>query len=129
MPSPFSARDARVSGAVDRAFGERFSFEAFTKGADVDLPATADATRIAFEVTGVWEGLSKSDHPAARGVPDNNAQMRAASMPSVSVADDLVWQPRRGDRITRLFDGSVYEISKVLPDGMGRMLIFLTSRK
>lgn len=133
MPStPFDARDAKLSRAVDRAFGEKFTFAAKkTAVDDVDLPRVADATRPNFDAIGAFEKPAKGSTPAARGsTQDDNAHKWNASMPSVCIADEaLVWRPTRGDRATRAFDGAVYEIARVMPDGMGRTIIFLTNVK
>lgn len=132
MPSPFAARDAKVSGAIDRAFGEQFAFAARTLAADdVDLPPVADPSRPAFTAVGVWDGPAKAAFPRARGsMADDNARRAAAGYPSVSVDDSLLsWAPTPGCWLTRLFDGSVYEISSAMPDGMGRTIFFLTARK
>lgn len=132
MPSPFAARDAKVSGAIDRAFGEQFSFAARMMAADdVDLPPVADPSRPGFTVVGVWDGPAKAEFPRARGSQaDDSARRAIAGYPSVSVDDSLLpWSPAPGCRVTRLFDGSVYEISSALPDGMGRTIFFLTARK
>jgi hypothetical protein len=131
MPTPFAVRDAKLSGAIDRAFGELFTLTAFMVGGDVDSPKAVDQTRPSFDVVGCWEAPAKSTIPHARGsVQDDNAQKWNASMPSVSIADDSMrWKPQPGDRIIRAFDGSAYQISKALPDGMGRTVLFLTARQ
>lgn len=131
-PLPYADRDDRLSAAVDRAFGEKFTFSARKVAADdVDLPRTADATRPNFDAIGVFEKPAKGSTPAARGATqDDNAHKWIVSMPSVCIADEaLVWRPMRGDRATRAFDGATYEVAKTLPDGMGRTVIFLTSMK
>lgn len=132
MPNPFDSRDARVSRSIDKTFGEAFVFHARgVAGGDVDLPRTTDTTRADFTVTGIWEGPSKSMLPAARGGSnDKEAHHWDVSKPSVSVAEAaLVWMPVGMDTVTRLFDGSTYEISKPYNDGMGRALFRLTSKK
>lgn len=129
---PYADRDDRLSAAVDRAFGEKFTFSARKVAADdVDLPRIADTTRLNFDAIGVFEKPAKGLTPKARGsVQDDNAHAWNVSMPSVSIAEDaLPWMPVQGDRATRAFDGAVYEIAKTLPDGMGRTVIFLTSMK
>lgn len=132
MASPFATRDAKLSGAIDRAFGEAFTFYAKAiAGDDVDLPRIADATRADFDVTGVWDGPAKSQTPHARGaIQDDNAHSWSASVPSVSVQDDLMpWRPKMGDWIMRKFDNSTYQLSSPLPDGMGRTIFKLTAKK
>ena len=134
MPTPFADRDAKLDAAVNRAFGEVFTFSAMKisgNDEDVNLPKSADNSRQAFSATGAFEKPSKSSVTNARGsIADDNAHSWAASMPSVSIADvDLPWTPRTGDRATRQHDGAVYEIGNVYPDGMGRTLFVLGSKK
>jgi hypothetical protein len=131
MANPFSARDNRVSGAIDRAFGELFTFEAFKPGDDVSGRKTPDASRVAFDAIAIWEGTSKSGAVHARGgSADDVAHNWTASYPSVSVNDALLaWSPRPGDKVTRQFDGQFYEIARTYPDGMGRLLLQLTAKK
>lgn len=132
MTTPFAARDARLSRAIDRAFGEAFTFIATkTGGDDVDLPRARDASRPNFSVKGVFEEPGRAVYPKARGaVQDDNARERSASMPSISVDDTLLqWRPRLGDQVRREFNGVVYEISRAPGDGMGRTTFFLTGRR
>lgn len=130
-PTPYAARDSKVSSAIDKFFGEQFTFIAFTPGGDVNLPKAADMARPSFDATAVWEAPAKAQAPHARGsIQDDTAHSWNASMPSVSIdISNLKWLPVPGDRITRQFDGSVYQISAALPDGMGRAILLLTGRK
>lgn len=131
MATPFASRDAKLSGSIDKAFGELFTFVARKAGADVNLPAVADATRSNFNATGVWDGPAKAGFPRARGAQqDDNAHQWSASMPSVCVHDDAMpWKPQRDDMAIRLFDGATYAIADALPDGMGRTVFKLTAKK
>lgn len=133
MPStPFDARDAKLSGAIDKAFGENFTFIAKkTAAADVDLPLVADGARASFDAVGAFENPAKRATPTARGsIQDDNAHSWDVSMPSVSVDDSLLtWRPVRGDRVTRAFNGTKYEIARAFPDGMGRTVFFLTNAR
>lgn len=131
MPTPNPARAARLAASIDKAFGESFTFLPFTSSGDVNLPKIPDAGRAQFDARGTWDGPTKSDTPAARGtIQDDNAHSWTASKPSVSVADPaLVWAPKRGDRVLRQLDSTVYEISTSDPDGFGSTIFFLTARK
>lgn len=132
MPTPFAALDAMLSGAVNSTFGEAFTFQAFTANTDVDLPLVADATRLDFAAVAVWVAQTSSATPHARGaMQDDNAHNWTASQPQITVDDALlVWRPRKGDRVTRLEDGAVYQIARPpRPDGMGHTTIDLTDRK
>lgn len=131
MPLPFASRAARLGGAIDKAFGESFTFLPFTSSSDVDLPAIPDVSRMQFDAVGVWDGPAKIQIPHARGtIQDDTAHGWAASLPSVCVQDALMpWHPRMRDRVRRRSDGSLYEISQPLPDGNGRTVFVLTSKK
>jgi hypothetical protein len=131
MATPFATRNAKVSDAIGRAFGEGFTFLPFTTTGDPNLPGIPDVSRVQFDATGAWEAPTTSATPHARGaIQDDNAHNWTASMPSVLVPDAaLLWMPKRGDRVLRKFDGSTYEISKPMSDGFGSTLFFLTGRK
>lgn len=132
MPStPFDARDTKLSRAVDRVFGEKFTLNARKSSNDVDLPNVADASRPTFDAIGTFERPGKGTTPAARGATqDDNAHKWSASLPSASFDDAaLIWRPTRGDRATRQFDGTAYEIERVSPDGFGRTTIYFTKAK
>jgi hypothetical protein len=132
MATPLAIRYAKLSGAIDKAFGEHFTFVARKVSAgDVNLPAVADTNRPNFTATGVWDGPAKAGFPRARGAQqDDNTHQWSASMPSVCVHDDAMpWKPTRDDITIRLFDGATYLIADALPDGMGRTVFKLTAKK
>jgi hypothetical protein len=131
MATAFPARSARLSAATDRAFGELFRFEAMIKTGDPNARPVADGSRPTFEAIARWESPSQSQTPAGRGsASDDRASSWSASMPSVSIEDaKMPWLVLHGDKITRLLDGSVYQALAPLPDGFGRTIIKLTSKK
>lgn len=130
MPSAFAARDARLSRALERTFGEEFTFTARkVAAADVNLPRVADGTRAAFDCVGIWEGWGKSALlREQRG--DEDAMKRSAQYNNVLVAVDLLaWTPQVGDVCKRLLDNSVFEVVNVLHDDAGGVLIYLSNKK
>ncbi|MCG6204194.1 hypothetical protein LPW26_06075 [Rhodopseudomonas sp. HC1] len=132
LMTPFERAAAKASRAIDRVHGETFLFEAFTVGADVDLPKVADPSRPSFMAVAAWHNATSSITPKARGsVQDDNAHAWTLGQPFVTVNDaGLQWRPRPGDRITRAKTGAVYEITKPpRPDGVARTTIPLTDRK
>lgn len=132
MTTPFAARDAKLSGSIDKGFGEQFTFTATAAAAngDVNLPKIVDGTKPLLTVVGVWEAIADKNYPVARGSnPDDEATRLAMQYPSVSVNKVLLtWLPQQGTLCTRLFDGSKYEVAKALHDDMGRVLIFLSKK-
>jgi hypothetical protein len=131
MPTPNPTRAAKLAASIGKAFGESFTLLPFTTSGDVNLPKIPDASRTQFDVTGTWDGPTKSDTPHARGsIQDDNAHNWTASKPSVTVADAaLNWTPKRSDRVLRQLDSSIFEISSTAPDGFGSTIFFLTARQ
>jgi hypothetical protein len=123
-----------LSGAIDRAFGEQFTFtgKQVAANGDVNLPRIVDPSKPAFSVMGVWEAFAEENYPMGRGSnPDDEAQRRSMQYPSVSVDDALLttWFPGAGDVCVRLFNGATYEVLRAMPDDLGRTLFILTSRR
>lgn len=129
--TPFAARSARLSASINKAFGEAFNIEAMTAQADVNDRFIPDTSRAAIlDVAGVWDAPAKSATPKAHGFANNTAQNWTASFPSASFDDgDLPWTPQPGDKLTRLFDGSIFRIDRSMPNGTGRTTLQLTARK
>ncbi|HWL06730.1 MAG TPA: hypothetical protein VNQ99_17640 [Xanthobacteraceae bacterium] len=130
MPSPFAARDAKLSGAIDNAFGEALTLAGRRQVADVNLPRDEDPDRLPMLVVGTFDDATGTIYPNARGYASDHAYQRAASKPIATIDDALLtWQPRDGDLLTRVFNGAVYEIARVQPDGYGRTVLTLTAKK
>jgi hypothetical protein len=133
MTTPFAARDAVLSGAVDRTFGEQFTFTAMMVPAsgDVNLPRVVDPAKPAFTCVGVWEALSQAEFTQARGSnPDDESLRRSMQYPSVSVDNSLLtWMPTSKCLCRRLFNSALYEVVRAMPDDMGRTLFVLTSKQ
>lgn len=127
---PNAERAEKLVTALKKAFGEDFTFTARKRQDDVDLPFVADTSRAAFTRTGSWFGGSKVRIPAARGRADNSAQSEVAAGPRADFAiADLPWMPIEGDLCLHLDDGETYSVARTLPNGFGRVVIYLTSRK
>lgn len=134
MTTPFLARNARLSNSLDRAFGEQFTFSAriVPPNGDVNLPRVADASKPDFTVVGIFEDIANQGLPRARGsAPDDKSLFYSAIYPSVSVSAALFashWVPFDKCVCSRLSDGAVYEVVRVLPD-QARILFFLSNRR
>lgn len=123
-------RTAKLSAGINRMSGEAFTFVPRMAQDDVDLPAVADQARQSFTATGAWSAGGRTSHLHARGHADSNAQAAVASPPSVTFDEaDLAWLPAQNDLCRRELDGSVYAISKTIPDGLGRVKFMLTAKK
>ena len=131
MATSNPARAARLAASLKKAFGEAFTIEPMMAQADPNGRSIPDSSRTAFDAVGTWDGPSTSKTPATRGaITDDVAHNWTTSFPSANFSDaDLAWTPRKGDKLTRQLDGSVYAIDRILPDGFGRTTIALTSRK
>jgi hypothetical protein len=82
------------------------------------------------DVTGIWQGPATSRTPTARGaLQDDNAHNWNASFPSARFDAAAVASVRKGDKLTRQLDGSVWRVERVVPDGFGRTTLQLTARK
>jgi hypothetical protein len=130
MATPFAARAGRLSTSLEKAFGELFTFDAFMPTYDVNGRKIPDTTRASFDAVAIWEGPAKSKTPSARGVADDNAHNWTASFPSVNIDDyKMIWPLQPGDKVTRQFDGSFYEVARSYPNSFGRTTLQLTAKK
>ena len=131
MPAPFAARQSRVSGAIDKAFGEALSLAGRKAPVDdVNLPSVADATRPQFDFVGTFNEPGTTLHPDARGSASDHAQQRSVTQPVATIDDALLqWPVREKDVLTRDHDGAVYEVARALPNGFGRTVLYLTAKK
>jgi len=126
------ARQARLSRSVEKAFGELFTIDAMKPTDDPNGRSIPDASRAALVgIIGVWHGPTTSKTPAGRGsASDDRAHNWIASKPEVHFDDALLlWQVQMGDKVTRLLDGAIYAAGAPYPNGFGRTVIPLTSRK
>lgn len=128
-----SDRSARLSAAVNRAFGEEFTFTArrFGIDGDVNKPRVPDASRPEFIVVAAYAAGTKDRYPKARGgKTDDDAIGVAVSGPRVVVSDqDLPWRPVEGDLCFRVETGETFAVARPLADGFGRSVIYLTAKK
>jgi hypothetical protein len=131
MATPFASRAARLSTSINKAFGETFNIDPMVAQADVNDRFIPDTSRASIlGVTGVWLAPATSGTPKARGFANDTSSNWVASFPSASFGDaDLAWTPQPGDKLTRIFDGSIFKIDRSMPDGFGRTTLQLTARK
>jgi hypothetical protein len=132
MPSAFPSRTAKLSRAVERAFGEEFTFIARKQdAADVNLPLVADGTRPDFTCKGKWESPAKSENPMSRGATSDDEAIKINSpYASVRVASDLlIWMPTNGCIAVRLLDNTRWRVMKALPADHDVVIIRLTDKR
>ncbi|MBR0907025.1 hypothetical protein [Bradyrhizobium liaoningense] len=134
IPTPVQPRPGRLGrlrASLERAFGEEFDIEPMTSGVDVNARVMPDISRDPkLNVTGIWMGPTTSRVPSARGsIADDKAHNWNVSLPSVRFDDAAIAGTRKGDRITRQLDRSVWYIERIVPDGFGRTTVQLTARK
>lgn len=134
IPTPTFPRPGRLSrlrASLEKAFGEEFAISPMTAAVDVNGRITPDISRDPLvDVIGIWQGPATSRAPIARGsMSDDKAHNWNVSFPSVRFDAAAVATVRKGDRLTRELDGSVWLVERVVPDGFGRTTLQLTSRK
>jgi hypothetical protein len=121
-----------LSRAVERAFGEVFTFTARKHdAADVDLPRIADGSRAAFDCTGRWEGPAKADYPRARGSTSDDQSIRInVPYACVRIANDaLAWPLVNGDQCLRQKDNTRWRVANVLPVDHDAVVVFLSDKR
>jgi hypothetical protein len=132
MPlDPRPARTAKLVASLNKSFGEAFDIFPMVGTVDVDARSIPDVTRTAMlDLTGLWDGPADSTTPFARGAStDDVVHNWTASHPAVTLSDvDLIWTPRRGDKVVRKLDNAAYVIIKPYPNGLGRTLLQLSSK-
>ena len=130
MPIKFSAAANKLHAAVDRVWGESFTFAARKAPEDVNAPAIADDSRPSLTASGVWHDPSEAFYPDARGRESDHVQERVASVSAVTIRDsDLSWTPRKGDVVTRVENGAVYLVARTFPDGFNLTRLVLTAQR
>lgn len=131
MVTPNPARVAKLSAAIDGAFGEMFTITAYKRVDDVNSRPVPDTSRLAFTAEGIWDGPAKSKTPPARGdVAENRAHNWIGTFLSANFSETaLTWIVMQGDTITRQLDGTTYSVVDVYPTGFGRITITFSARK
>jgi hypothetical protein len=131
MVDPNPARTSKLAASMKKAFGELFDVDPMLAQNNVDARKVPDSTRTAMHgITGTWDGPATAKSPATRGaITDDVAHSWQLSFPSVTFYDaDLLWTPRRGDKLTRKLDGAVYEVIAPYPDALGKTLVQLSNK-
>ncbi|MBA4800191.1 MAG: hypothetical protein H2043_22625 [Rhizobiales bacterium] len=126
--SIISDRLARVRLAVDREWGEPFAFVPMADAPDRNGAPIADVSRQARTVIGRWsdkaEPLNQSDAYDQRtdkrpGV--SNARTTIFLSRQDALPGELELWVRRRDRLTRVSDGSIYQVVTAIPSGRLRI--------
>ena len=126
--SLIAARLARLRQATDRAWGEPFLFVPMADATDRNSPAIADPTRQPATVIGRWsdkaEPLNQSDAYDQRtdkrpGVSNARTTIFLSRQDAPEGEPEL-WVRRR-DRLTRVADGTIYQVVTAIPSGRLRI--------
>lgn len=131
MADPNPARTSRLAASMKKAFGELFDIYPMAPQADVDSRKMPDGSRAAMlALTGTWDGPADSKTPATRGaITDDVAHNWTAAFPAATFYDaDLLWTPRRGDKLVRRLDGAKFEVIAPFPDGLGKTMLQLSNK-
>jgi hypothetical protein len=115
MTSPFQDAAALASTAIDDVFGEQFTLDPMATGVDVNGRGVADPDRAAQTFTATFiDSYARADSGPARqqGVTAEKPG-HASSRPQISFdAAALPYAVKRGDRVTRASDGSLYQMAE-----------------
>lgn len=124
-------RQAVLSGAVNRVWGEEWTFRGRTAaGGDVNARRVLDPSRLDFTVTGILTDPGRLLYPKARKMADDGVVQRVADKPVIDAETvALLWRPVQGDIARREVDGSEWAVSSSLEDGFGRTYIRLTGQR
>lgn len=107
-----------MARAQDDTFGEAFTL--FPMVRPPNRSAQRDPERPALDVFGIFTD------EADTAEPDTFRPQIASTKPNASFTRaNLAWVPRTGDIIRRCCDGAQYEVVKVRPDGVSRIVFDL----
>jgi hypothetical protein len=122
MGTPFQDACAAASGAVDTVYGEPWVYMPMATG-DANTRRSPDPERAIISIVAAFiDPYARAFSGPARkqGVRVEHPG-HASSRPIIDIAlAQLTYDPRRGDRVTRSTDGSLWQVAEVRPDGTGR---------
>lgn len=114
--TPFSTAAEKLSAAVDAVYGETFTFLPRKSGGDVNAPFAADPDRAPLEFTASL--INRYARADSRLVTKQGVSAEkpghASARPQLSFdRAALPYEARRGDRVRRAKDGSVYVLAEL----------------
>ena len=122
MTSLFQDAAVAASAAVDTVFGEPWIYQPMAAGGDVNARRAPDPDRAALPITGAYidpYARALSGPTRSQGVKAEQPG-HASGRPALSLdLAQLPYEPRRGDRVTRLNTGEVFEVAEDRPDRTG----------
>jgi hypothetical protein len=127
MGTPFQDACAAASDAIDTVYGEPFVYLPMT-AADPNARRTPDPNRATTPIVGFFFDpyARAASGPARRQGVKVEHPGHGSSRPVLDIAlAQLPFAPRRGDRVQRLEDNSLWELAEPRPDGTGRAEIDL----
>lgn len=116
MTTPFQDAAALASAAVDGVYGEPFTVIPMTRGNDVNARPTTDSGRAQTVITAAFlDVFARADSGPARtqGVTAERPG-HASSRPQISFdRSQLTYAVKRGDRMQRGSDSSIFEVAEI----------------
>ncbi|WP_414832200.1 hypothetical protein [Afifella sp. YEN Y35] len=111
--------------AADVAFGEAFTLTPMTRRPNG--PPTPDETRVEQSFRGIWvEKPEMLDSSESYDPRSTQRFAHASGEVGVSVElSQLPYEPRQGDRVTRVKDGRSYSVTWPKRDGLGWVTLIL----
>jgi hypothetical protein len=118
-----AARAERVaSRAAVKAAGEPIEIQAWAGG--VNTRGTPDATRGTQQLRAIWIMEGDTEKADRQFDPTNRREPRvgfpASAFALIRIAD-LRFAIKGGDRLLRNIDGNIYEVWKIIPNGVGEL--------
>lgn len=123
--STFAQEWASASANIDTFFGEAFNYMPM---ALIGGKMIVDASRGAMAITAAFDSAAAVDDVIGQrnmsGVSKDVASKIATMHATVDIASSaLPYPPRAKDRLTRLVDGAIFEVSAVLQDDFARITL------
>ncbi len=115
MTTPFQDAVAASSAAVDAVYGEPYRYQPMTCDTDPNARMIIDGSRAVLTITCTMVDIyARADSAASRTqgvIPEKPGH--ASDRPSVSIDRvALPYDPRKGDRLTRLSDGVLFQVAE-----------------
>lgn len=127
MTSPFQEAAALASAAIDDFYSEAYLYQPML-AADVNARSAIDPARAPLTImAAMLDNYARADSGPARtqGVMAEKPG-HASSRPQVSIATGaLPYETRRGDRMTRVSDGALFQVAECRSPDLVRITLDL----
>ena len=136
MPSLFASLAAAAGATCDAVFSEGFTCEprapAVTAAGDRDENGRrrVSAAREVIAFVGTFVAAGAVLHAHGRSLADSTTRPVVSEKPMIDVAiAALPQRPMKGDLIRRDDTGEVFEVTRFVPEDLGRARIYLAEKR